>query len=169
MSGPKHPPSPDYVPGPEHPPLPDYVPGPKYPEYLDTSGLREDDMNEKKMMKTMMMTDDDDDYDERMRYDEMRRRVEDTEAFETKESAHTPTHTSPTYVEAPLGYRAAMIRSRAASPSPVPSPRLHRARISVRPQTPMSVATEALIAVVAVALPSSPPPSPLTPLSSPLP
>ncbi|GJZ60382.1 hypothetical protein Tco_0616198 [Tanacetum coccineum] len=28
-----------------------------------------------------------------------------------------PTHTSPTYAEAPLGYRAAMIRSRAASPS----------------------------------------------------
>ncbi|GKA70417.1 hypothetical protein Tco_0776556 [Tanacetum coccineum] len=57
-----------------------------------------------------------------------------------------------------------MIRSRAASPSHVPSPRLRRARISVRPQTPMSAATEALIAVVAIALPSSPPPSPLTPL-----
>ncbi|GKE02513.1 hypothetical protein Tco_1390496 [Tanacetum coccineum] len=35
--------------------------------------------------------------------------------------------------------------------------------------TPMLAATEALIAVVAVALPSSPPPYPLTPLSSPLP
>ncbi|GJX02140.1 putative reverse transcriptase domain-containing protein [Tanacetum coccineum] len=35
-----------------------------------------------------------------------------------------PTHTSPTYVDAPLGYRAAMIRSRAASPPPVPSPPL---------------------------------------------
>ncbi|GJZ78635.1 hypothetical protein Tco_0643472 [Tanacetum coccineum] len=33
----------------------------------------------------------------------------------------------------------------------------------------MLAATEALIAVVVVALPSSPPPSPLTPLSSPLP
>ncbi|GKA68776.1 hypothetical protein Tco_0768693, partial [Tanacetum coccineum] len=33
-----------------------------------------------------------------------------------------PTHTSPTYVEAPLGYRAAKIRSRSASPLPVPSP-----------------------------------------------
>ncbi|GKC88103.1 hypothetical protein Tco_1148752, partial [Tanacetum coccineum] len=29
----------------------------------------------------------------------------------------TPTHTSPTYVEAPLGYKAAMIRSGVASPS----------------------------------------------------
>ncbi|GJS69144.1 hypothetical protein Tco_1009581 [Tanacetum coccineum] len=35
-----------------------------------------------------------------------------------------PTYTSPTYAEAPLGYRATMIRSRAASPSHVPSPLL---------------------------------------------
>ncbi|GJU29601.1 putative reverse transcriptase domain-containing protein [Tanacetum coccineum] len=40
-----------------------------------------------------------------------------------------PIHTSPTYVEAPLGYRATMIRSRAASPSihypsEIPSPPL---------------------------------------------
>ncbi|GKD06925.1 putative reverse transcriptase domain-containing protein, partial [Tanacetum coccineum] len=87
----------------------------------------------------------------------------------TNESAPTPTHTSPTYAEAPLGYIAAMIRPRAASPSPIPSPRLCRARIFVRPQTPMSAATEALIDAVAAALPSSPPPSPLNPLSSPLP
>ncbi|GJX31728.1 hypothetical protein Tco_0241583 [Tanacetum coccineum] len=33
-----------------------------------------------------------------------------------------PTHTSPTYAEAPLGYRAAGIRSRAASPLPLPAP-----------------------------------------------
>ncbi|GJX47753.1 hypothetical protein Tco_0272943 [Tanacetum coccineum] len=67
--------------------------------------------------------------------------AEDTKAFETDESAPTP-----------------------------PSPRLRRARISVRPQTPMAAATEALIVAVAAALPSSsPPPSPLTPLSSPLP
>ncbi|GJV57519.1 hypothetical protein Tco_1458524 [Tanacetum coccineum] len=72
--------------------------------------------------------------------------AEDTEAFETDESAPTPprsprlrrakiyitspllplpsppTHTSPTYDEAPLGYRAAMIRSRAASLLPLPAP-----------------------------------------------
>ncbi|GKD08684.1 hypothetical protein Tco_1188369 [Tanacetum coccineum] len=40
-----------------------------------------------------------------------------------------PTHTGPTYGEAPLGYRAAMIRSRAVSPSThhpleIPSPSL---------------------------------------------
>nr|GFB68101.1 hypothetical protein [Tanacetum cinerariifolium] len=64
--------------------------------------------------------------------------AEETEPFKTEESAPTP-----------------------------PSPRLQRARIPVRPQTPMVATTEALIAAVAVALPSSsPPPSPLTPLSS---
>ncbi|GJV78621.1 hypothetical protein Tco_1514491 [Tanacetum coccineum] len=36
-----------------------------------------------------------------------------------------PLHTSPTYADAPLGYRAAMIQWRAASPLPVPSPPLH--------------------------------------------
>ncbi|GJV89528.1 hypothetical protein Tco_1533466 [Tanacetum coccineum] len=38
-----------------------------------------------------------------------------------------PTHTSPTYAEAPLGYRATMIKSRAVSPSHVPSPLLFKA------------------------------------------
>ncbi|GJY85150.1 hypothetical protein Tco_0499176 [Tanacetum coccineum] len=33
-----------------------------------------------------------------------------------------PTHTSPTYAEAPLGYRAARIRLGAASPLPLPTP-----------------------------------------------
>ncbi|GJR12058.1 hypothetical protein Tco_0794710 [Tanacetum coccineum] len=64
--------------------------------------------------------------------------AEETELFETDESAPTP-------------------------------PRLRRARISVRPQTPISIATRALIVAVVAALPSSSPPSPLTPLSSPLP
>ncbi|GJZ98375.1 hypothetical protein Tco_0670828 [Tanacetum coccineum] len=45
--------------------------------------------------------------------------AEDTKAFKTDESEPIPTHTSPTYAEAPLGYRAAMIRSRAASSSPL--------------------------------------------------
>nr|GEV06842.1 hypothetical protein [Tanacetum cinerariifolium] len=71
--------------------------------------------------------------------------AEDTEAFEIDESAPTPpspkcrmamisilspplplpsppTHTSPTYVEAPLGYKEARIRLRAASPLPLHVP-----------------------------------------------
>ncbi|GKG63819.1 hypothetical protein Tco_0647186, partial [Tanacetum coccineum] len=59
---------------------------------------------------------------------------EDTEAFETNESAPTPS-----------------------------SPKLHRAKICVRPQTPMAAATKVLIVAVATKLPSSSPPSsPLT-------
>ncbi|GJX35005.1 hypothetical protein Tco_0246562 [Tanacetum coccineum] len=48
--------------------------------------------------------------------------------------------------------------------------RLHRAQIFVRPHTPQSTFTKALIAEYAFApTPPSPPPSPLSPLSSPLP
>ncbi|GJU38058.1 hypothetical protein Tco_1186412 [Tanacetum coccineum] len=65
--------------------------------------------------------------------------VEDTEPFETYETA----------------------------PTPVPSPRRRTARMSVRPQTPMSATAEALIVEFASA--PLPPPSPLSPLSSPLP
>nr|GEW17895.1 JmjC domain-containing protein [Tanacetum cinerariifolium] len=68
--------------------------------------------------------------------------AEDTEAFETDESA----------------------------PTPVPSPRYHMAWMFVRPQIPMSDTAEALIAEFAYApTPPSPPPSPISPISSPLP
>ncbi|GJU16073.1 hypothetical protein Tco_1144039 [Tanacetum coccineum] len=60
--------------------------------------------------------------------------AEDTEAFETDESAPTP-----------------------------PPPRLRRARISIRPQTPMAVTTKALI----VTIPSPPLPLPSPPTHSP--
>ncbi|GJR09564.1 putative reverse transcriptase domain-containing protein [Tanacetum coccineum] len=59
--------------------------------------------------------------------------IKDTKVFKTDESAPTlpssPIHTSPTYADAPLGYKATMIRSRATSPPRVPSSILHRARI----------------------------------------
>ncbi|GJX57764.1 hypothetical protein Tco_0287661 [Tanacetum coccineum] len=65
--------------------------------------------------------------------------VGDTEAFETDEVA----------------------------PTPVPSPRRHTARMSVRPQTPILLPSEVEVERL-LALPI-PPPSPLTLLSSPLP
>ncbi|GKD38238.1 hypothetical protein Tco_1258445, partial [Tanacetum coccineum] len=65
--------------------------------------------------------------------------TEDTEAFETDETA----------------------------PTPVPSPRRHTARMSVRPQTPILLPSEAEVERL-LALPI-PPPSPLSPCSSPLP
>ncbi|GJU56441.1 hypothetical protein Tco_1230155 [Tanacetum coccineum] len=54
-----------------------------------------------------------------------------------------------------------------AAPTHVPSPRWHTARMSVRPQTPVPLPSEAEVERL-LALPI-PPPSPLTPLSSPLP
>ncbi|GJW36859.1 hypothetical protein Tco_0059779 [Tanacetum coccineum] len=45
-----------------------------------------------------------------------------------------PTHTSPTFANAPLGYKATMIQSRATSPPPVPSPPLLLPYVS-HPQT----------------------------------
>ncbi|GJV22212.1 hypothetical protein Tco_1371232 [Tanacetum coccineum] len=54
-----------------------------------------------------------------------------------------------------------------AAPTPVPSPRRHTARMSVRPQTPIPLPSEAEVERL-LALPI-PPPSPLSPWSSPLP
>ncbi|GKC32769.1 hypothetical protein Tco_1040063, partial [Tanacetum coccineum] len=189
VPGPEHPPSPNYVPGPEHPPSLDYVPGPEYLEYLVPSDDEvpiedqplpvdalptalspgyvadydpsEEDPEENPEEDPIDEGDDDDDDngDDDEEEDDKEKEehlapadsttlpaidhvpsAEDTEAFEIDESASIP-----------------------------PSPRLCRARISVRPQIAMSVATEALIIAVAAALPSSSPPaSPLTPLSSPL-
>ncbi|GKG07783.1 hypothetical protein Tco_0330752, partial [Tanacetum coccineum] len=179
------PPSPNYVPGPEHPPSPDYVPGPEYPKYLvpfdDEVPIEDQPLPVDALLTTLSPDyvanydpskedpkedhadggddddddngDDDDDEEEEDKEKEEHLAsadsttllaidhvpsAEDTEAFETDESAPTPT---------------------------VPSPRLRKARISVRPQTHMSSATEALIAAVAAAIPSSPPPSSLTLLS----
>ncbi|GJX86961.1 hypothetical protein Tco_0337735 [Tanacetum coccineum] len=197
VPGPEHPPSLDYVPGPEEPeqaPLsPDYIPEPEYPEYLAPSDA-EAPMKDQPLPDDASPTalspgyvaafdpeedltdypadggddvddessDDDDDHEEEQEasddHDEEEEHpaltdssvvpiddplpsTEDTKAFETDESAATP----------------------------VPSPRRRMARMSVRPQTPMSAATKALIVAVAAVLPLSPPPSPLTSLSSSLP
>ncbi|GKD46495.1 hypothetical protein Tco_1271140 [Tanacetum coccineum] len=113
VPGPKHPPSPNYVPGPKEPeqaPLSlDNVPEPEYPEYLEAS---EDDDEEKEEHPAPV-----DSFV--VPVDDHVPSAEDTEAFETYESA----------------------------PTPIPSPRRRTARMSVRPQTPMLAATEALIAV----------------------
>ncbi|GJU43769.1 hypothetical protein Tco_1201035 [Tanacetum coccineum] len=167
------PPSPDYVPGPEHPPSSDYVPRPEYPEYLvptedpplpanasptalspgyvvdsdPEEDLKEDpkedpaeylvDGGEEKEQEESFKDDaDDEDAEEDSEEEHLASAdsttllvvdplpsADDTEVFETDESASTP---------------------------PVTSPRLCRARVSVRPQTPMSAAIEALIAAFEV-------------------
>ncbi|GJS19175.1 hypothetical protein Tco_0447807 [Tanacetum coccineum] len=145
-----HPPSPDYVPGPEHPPSPDYVPGPEYPEYLVPFDDEDDPEEDPEEDPAEYPADEGDDDDEDDKEDEEEEEhlapadsttlpaidpvpsAEDTEAFETDESAPTP---------------------------PVPSPRLHKARIYVRPQTLMVASAETLIAEYAFT-PTSPSPPP---------
>ncbi|GJS63872.1 putative reverse transcriptase domain-containing protein [Tanacetum coccineum] len=112
------PPSPDYVPGPKHPPSPDYVPGPEHPPSPDYVPGPE-------YPEYLLPSDDEEEEEE-----------EDKE--EEEHLAPDDSTTLPVVDPVPS--------SRAASPSPVPPPRLRRARISIRPQTPMSAATEALIA-----------------------
>nr|GEU63850.1 hypothetical protein [Tanacetum cinerariifolium] len=147
------PPSPDYVPGPEHPPSPKYIPGPEYPKYLvpsdDEVPIKDQpvptnasptslspgyavDSDPKKELEE----DPEEDPEEHLAPTNSTTLpvvdpvplAEQTQAFETNESSLTPpsppTHTSPTYVDAPLGYRVAMIRSRVASPPLIHSPPL---------------------------------------------
>ncbi|GJR80925.1 hypothetical protein Tco_0151710 [Tanacetum coccineum] len=155
-------PSDDEVPIKDQPLPVDASPTALSPGYVADSDPSEEDLEEDPAEYPTDGGDDDDDEEEEEKDEEEEEHLasadsttlltvdpipsaEDTEAFETDESAPIPTHTSP-YAEAPLGYRAAMIRSRVASPSPIPSPRLRRAKIFVRPQSLMSAATEALIA-----------------------
>ncbi|GKC62079.1 hypothetical protein Tco_1089677 [Tanacetum coccineum] len=133
--------SPKYVPGPEHPPSPNYVPDPEHPPSSDYS-----------------YGDDTDDEDE-----------EEASEEEEKHLAPTNSFAIPIDDPVPSAEETEPFETNGSAPTP-PSLRLRRARISVRPQTPMAATTKALIAAVATALPSSSPPdSPLTPLSSPLP
>nr|GEU48319.1 hypothetical protein [Tanacetum cinerariifolium] len=103
------PPSPDYVPGLEHPPSPEYVPSLEYPEYLVSSDDEEDpdeDPEEDPADYLANGGDDDNNDDE----DEEEEHLAPSDSVEPTPSP--PIHTSPTDADAPLGYRAAMIRSR---------------------------------------------------------
>ncbi|GJZ14576.1 hypothetical protein Tco_0550253 [Tanacetum coccineum] len=193
------PPSSDYVSGPENPPSPEYVPGPEYLEYLvpsddevpikdqplpadgsptalSPSYVAESDSEEDpeedpadypadggdEEEESSVDDADDEDEEEASEDDD-----DDEEEEEHLASAHPSTIPIDEHVPSAQVIEPFEIDEYAPTP---PSPRLRRARILVRPQTPMASFTEALIAAVATALPSSsPPPSLLTPLSSPLP
>ncbi|GKC42105.1 hypothetical protein Tco_1059827, partial [Tanacetum coccineum] len=162
VPGPEHPPSPDYVPGPEEPkqaPLSsDYIPEPEYPEYLedpeedsanypvnggddvDDESSDDDDDDDDDDDEEQEASEDDDEEEEHLASTDssaipavdLVSSAEDTEAFETDESA----------------------------PTPLPSPRRRTARMFVRPQIPISDTVEALIVEYASApTPPSPPPS----------
>ncbi|GJX54207.1 hypothetical protein Tco_0282576, partial [Tanacetum coccineum] len=155
VSGPEHPPSPDYVPGPEEPeqaslssdyPLPDdALPTALSPGYVadsDSEDYQEEDPEEDPSDYPADGGDDDDDessYEDDDDDDEEEQEEQEASKDDNEEEEHqTPADSSVVPVDDHV------------------------------PSTPMSAATEALIAAVAAALPSSPP-SPLTPVSSPLP
>ncbi|GKE29544.1 hypothetical protein Tco_1444928, partial [Tanacetum coccineum] len=107
--------------------------------------------------------DDDDDIDD-----------EDEEPFEDKDDDEEEEHLAPTDSSAipvvdpvPLAGDTEAFETDEAAPTAVPSPRRYTARMFVRPQTPILLSSEAEVERL-LALPI-PPPSPLSPWSSPLP
>ncbi|GJX41761.1 hypothetical protein Tco_0256751 [Tanacetum coccineum] len=164
------PPSPDYVPGPEHSEylapsddeitvedqlLPvDASPTTLSPGYVVDSDPLEEDPEEEESFE------DDDEEEEHLAPTDSTLpaidsvpSAEETEPFETDESADTPPPPRPPQTIVPF-----------------PQTRLRRAWIYVLPHTPPSPSAKARIAeYVAIPTPLSPPPSPLSPLSSPLP
>nr|GEW25928.1 hypothetical protein [Tanacetum cinerariifolium] len=197
VPGPEHPPSPDFVPSFEHPSSPVYVlyvPEPEYPEYLLPSNAKtpledqplpadasptalspgyvadfdsdedpEKDSEEDHADYPADEGDDDDDTGD-----------EDEEPFEDEEDNEEEEHLAPAdspvipvIDPVPSAEDTEAFKTDEAAPTPVPSPRRHTARISVRPQTPVPLPYEAEVERL-LALPI-PPPSSLTLLSSPLP
>nr|GEX54937.1 hypothetical protein [Tanacetum cinerariifolium] len=113
VPGPEHLPSPDYVPGLEHPPSPDYMPGPEEREADDDDDDQDDDEEEDEEEEEHLALAD----STALPVVDPVSSAEDTEAFETDESAPTPPR----------------------------SPRLCRAVISVRLSPPMAASMEACI------------------------
>ncbi|GJW49180.1 hypothetical protein Tco_0090531 [Tanacetum coccineum] len=187
------PPSPDYISGPEHPPSPNYVPGPEYPEYVapsddevpiedqpllaDASPITlspgyvansdpseedpQEDLEEDPVEYPADGGDDDDDDKEGEEGEE----EDDEEDEEEEHLALADPTTLPVGDPVPSAEDTkAFVTDEAAPTPPIPSPRLCRARISIRPHTPPSPSAEALIAeYVGAPTPPLPPPSPLSP------
>ncbi|GKA03023.1 hypothetical protein Tco_0675804 [Tanacetum coccineum] len=175
VPGSKHPPSPDYVPDPEEPEQaslsPDYVPEPEYPVYLVDIDVPEDPevdpadypADEGDDDDDESSNDDDDDDD-----DDVEENEEDEEDKEEDEHlASADSFDVPTVDPVLSAEDTEEFETDEYAPTPVPSPRHRMARMSVRPQIPMSDTAEALIGEYASAPTSpSPPPFPLSPLSS---
>nr|GEW54370.1 putative reverse transcriptase domain-containing protein [Tanacetum cinerariifolium] len=142
-------PSPDYVSGPKYPPSPEFFPEPVYPEFMPA----EDDIllaEEQPLPAAASPTTEDEDEDEYLAPADSTAvalpavdhalSAEKTESFETDESAATPPPHAAYWVTT---------------------------RMSIRPQTPISLPSNTKISRL-MAIPTSPP-SPLSLLLSPLP
>ncbi|GKE03168.1 hypothetical protein Tco_1395186 [Tanacetum coccineum] len=177
--------SPDYVPEPEYPeylvpsdaeapiedqPLPDDAsPTALSPGYIADSDPEEDPEEDPADYPADGGDDDDDESSDDDDDEEEQEASKDDDEEEEEHPAPADSSVVPVDDHVPSAEDTEAFETDESAPTPVPSPRRRRARISVRPQTLMSAATKALIAAVAAALPSSPPPSPLTLLSSLLP
>ncbi|GKA65018.1 putative reverse transcriptase domain-containing protein [Tanacetum coccineum] len=171
------PPSLDYVSGPEHPPSLDYVPGPEEPEQAPLSPYYvpepEEDPEEDPKEDPAdggddnddESSDDDDDDDDDDDEEQEQEASEDDEEEEEKHLALAYSSVVPIDDPVPSPEDTKAFETDEFAPTPVPSPRRCTARMFVRPQTPMSAATEALIA--AIPSPPLPVPYPLLPLPSP--
>ncbi|GJZ93131.1 hypothetical protein Tco_0665196 [Tanacetum coccineum] len=161
------PPSLDYVHGLEHPPSSYYVSGPKYPNYVAPSDDEvpiKDQPLPADALPTALSSDYIVDSDPKEDPDE------DLEDDPEDDPADYPTDRGDEEEEEFSGDdETEPFKTDESAPIP-PSHRLRRAGISVRLSPPMAASMEAHIAEYAATLtPPSPPPSPLTPLSSALP
>nr|GFA51013.1 hypothetical protein [Tanacetum cinerariifolium] len=167
-------PSPDYVSGPEHPPspvyVPEFVPQPVYLEFMpaeDEILLAEKEPPYAAASPTIESPDEGDDKDESYKNDD--NYIEgDEEEDEYLAHADPTTVTLPVIDHAPSAEETEPFETdeSATTPPPHPSYRV-TARMSIRPQTPISLPTDTKIARL-MAIPTTPP-LPLSPLSSPLP
>ncbi|GJV47117.1 hypothetical protein Tco_1437329 [Tanacetum coccineum] len=188
VPGPEHPPSRVEVP---------YIPEPEYPEYLvpsddeapiedqplpvDASPVAlspgyvvdfdlEEDSEEDYANYPADRGDDDDEPSDDDDDDDDDTGDKDGEPFEDEEDEHlalADSSTVPITDLVPSAEDTEALETDEAAPTPIPSPRRHMARMSIRPQTPIPLPSEAEVERL-LALPI-PPPSLLTPLSSPLP
>ncbi|GKB44498.1 hypothetical protein Tco_0889440 [Tanacetum coccineum] len=195
VPGPEHPPSPvevPYVPEPEYPkylvpsdaeapledqPLPaDASSTALSPGYVADSDPDEDPKEDPEEDHADYPADGGDGDDEPSDDDDDEDDIddEDEEPFEDDDDDEEEEHLAPTDSSAipivdpvPSAGDTEAFETDEIAPTPVPSPRRHKVRMSVRPQTPILLPSEAKVERL-LALPI-PPPSPLSPWSSPLP
>ncbi|GKB85799.1 hypothetical protein Tco_0958071, partial [Tanacetum coccineum] len=169
------PPSPDYAPGPEYPPSPDFIPELVYPEFMppeDEEDSEEDDEDPKEDPADYPADggDDGDDEDESSDDDE----DEDVDIEGDEEEVEHPAPADSIAVallavdHAPSAEETEPFETdeSAATPPPHPAYRV-TARISIRYEPPTPFWSDIEVARL-LAIPT-PPPSPLSPWSSPLP
>ncbi|GJU84903.1 hypothetical protein Tco_1292449 [Tanacetum coccineum] len=196
VPGPEHPPSPvevPYVPEPEYPeylvpsdaeapledqPLPaDASPTALSPGYVADSDPDEDPEEDPEEDHADYPadggdgddepSDDDDDDDDTDDEDEEPFEDEDDDEEEEEHLAPADSSAIPIVDPVPSAGDTEAFKTDETAPTPVPSPRRHMARMFVRPQIPILLPSEAEVERL-LALPI-PPPSPLSPWSSPLP